>query len=261
MKRLTLMVILAAGVIGLHTVFGVVYAQDDHGGDSPPPDQVAALRGAAVFAEFCQACHGPQGEAIGADAAFGAITVQAETARTVIEKGPDSAPETEAVMPPYGKILSGGQIDDLLAYLNTWESGAVPPLPEPTMHGVPDQVPDYFGDPHAGAVVYARFCYGCHGPEGAGRQKPDFPPFKWTGQTAAWVRGEHVPAFGESAGGPLSETQITDLETYMASWDRAGSSDKPESEGVNVLVVVAGVLAVAAVGGVYWSRAVRADRA
>jgi mono/diheme cytochrome c family protein len=256
MKRLTLILALAAGMVVLIAALGTAYAQDHQGGE--PKDEFAAIRGAAVYAEFCQACHGPQGEAIGTGAAFAAITAHAETAHDVIEGGRDSG---GAVMPPYGSLLNAGQIDDLIAYLETWESGAVPPLPEPNIHDVPDQVPDYFGDPHAGAVIYAKFCDGCHGPEGEGRKKPDFPPFEFTGTTAAFVRDEHVPAFGESAGGPLSDTQITDLETYMASWKAGGSESEQKSEGVNVLIVVVGALAIVTIGGAYLSRIVATEHA
>jgi mono/diheme cytochrome c family protein len=249
MKRFTLILTLAAGVIVLIAALGTAYAQDGHGEGAEAEDEFAAIRGAAVYAEFCQACHGPHGEAIGTGAAFGAITGDVEAARDVIDKGRDSDEANGAAMPPYGKILEVDQVDDLLAYLETWESGEVPPLPEPNIHGVPDQVPDYFGDPHAGAVVYAKFCNGCHGPAGEGRKKPDFPSFEFTGQTAAFVRDEHVPAFGESAGGPLSDTQI------------AEASDEPESEGVNVLIVVIGALAIVAIGGAYLSRIVTTERA
>jgi mono/diheme cytochrome c family protein len=261
MKRFTRILTLTAGVTLLIAVFGPVYAQDGPGEGGEAEDEFAPIRGAAVYAEFCQACHGPQGEAIGTGAAFGAITGSVEAARDVIDKGRASDAANGAVMPPYGEILKVNQIDDLLAYLETWESGSVPPLPEPNIHGVPDQVPDYFGDPHAGAVVYAKFCDGCHGPEGEGRKKPDFPPFKFTGQTAAFVRDEHRPAFGESAGGPLSDTQITDLETYMASWKTGAALDEQKSEGVNVLIVVVGALAIVAIGGAYLSRIVATERA
>jgi mono/diheme cytochrome c family protein len=247
MKRY--MLILAAGAALLMAALGTALAQDgngEHAGDAED-----AIRGAAVFAEFCQACHGPQGEAIGTGAAFGAIEVDPENAQETIKN---------EHQPPYGKLLTQAQIDELIAYLETWESGEVPPLPEPNIHDVPDSV-DYFGDPHEGAVIYAKFCDGCHGPKGEGRQKPDFSPFEFSDKTARIVREEHVPAFGEAAGGPLSEAQITDLETYMASWQEGGAEGERKSEGINVLIVVAGALAIVAIGGAYLSRIITTEQA
>lgn len=245
MKKLMLILTLAAGLLLLIAALGTVYAQDGQG----EGDEFAAVRGAAVYAEFCQACHGPQGESIGT--AFQAITYDAATARDVIET---------LHQPPYGKLLSAAQIDEVIAYLATWESGEVPPLPEPNIQDVPESVPDYGGDPRAGAVVYAKFCEGCHGQDGAGRDQAGFPAFKFTSKTAQFVSEKHAPAFGQAAGGPLTDEQITDLETYMASW-KTETQKKPRSEGINVLIVVAGALAIVAIGGAYLSRIVMTEQA
>ena len=166
MKRLVLSGTLAAGVLLLMAALGTAYAQDDHGGEGDE----AAARGAAVYAEFCQACHGPQGEATGTGLAFAAMAFEEDSAREVIEQG------HEDLMPPYADVLRGEQIDDVMAYLHTWESGDVPPLPEPNIHEALESVPGYNGDPHEGAIVYAKFCNGCHGPQGEGRGEPQFPP-------------------------------------------------------------------------------------
>jgi mono/diheme cytochrome c family protein len=219
----------------------------------------AALRGAAVYAEFCQACHGPHGEAIGTGPAFAAIQYQAGTAQDVIANGKASDTANRPGMPSYGKILNQGQIDDVLAYMETWSTGQTPPLPEPNIGPVPEQVPGYFGDAAAGAVVYAKFCNGCHGPQGKGRAKPEFPPLKFTHDTLVTARdgtaNVYMPGFGISAGGPLSDQQLTDLETYMASWS-VKVENPSEDRGVSLLLVVMGILAITGVGAVYISRMV-----
>ena len=147
--------------------------------------------------------------------------------------------------------------------MGTWETHDTPPLPEPNIHGVPALVPDHFGDPVAGAVLYAKHCSGCHGLEGKGRSKPKVPAIELTGETMRIVAEGHpnvlMPAFGAAAGGPLSEAQITDLETYMASWELTEQRKKPESEGVNVLVIVMGATAIILVGGAYMSRVVKTE--
>jgi mono/diheme cytochrome c family protein len=264
MKRLVPTLALIVGVMLVIAALAAVQlasAQEGQGGGESGPGaqsaDLAALRGAAVYAEFCQACHGPQGEAIGTGPAFAAIQYQAATARDVVVNGKASDTATGPGMPPYGKILDQGQIDDVLAYMATWSTGQTPPLPEPNIGPVPEQVPGYFGDPAAGAVVYARFCNGCHGPHGEGRAKPDFPPLQFTHDTLVSTRDGtaniYMPAFGAAAGGPLTDQQLTDLETYMASWSLKAPSTSTD-RGVSLLLVVTGILAITTVGGVYLSR-------
>lgn len=231
-----------------------VYAQ---GGEE---NDLAPLRGAAVYAEFCQACHGPRGEAIGDGPAFAAITFSAETVQGVIVQGIDSDPDNGVAMPGYGELLQTDQVDDLIAYMKTWETDQTPPLPEPNLTAAVDMVETYPGDPQTGASVYARFCYGCHGAEGHGREAPDFPGFEPSAKVLLVVNEGHgintVPTFAESAGGPLSSEQVQDLDAYIASWRLAKpSEDKNDTpEGMSVLVVLFGLLMIAAVGGFYWSR-------
>jgi mono/diheme cytochrome c family protein len=254
MKRL--MLILTAGM--LLAALGTVYAQEGQGegaeNNSEQNNSFAAIRGAAVYAEFCQACHGPQGEATGTGAAFAAITFNEQTARPAIEAG-------GAIMPAYNQVLTTGQINDLIAYMETWGTGSVPPLPEPNIHDVPEHVPGYAGDGYTGAVIYAKTCAGCHGLEGEGRGQPGFPAFEFTDTTAAFVRDDHVPAFGMAAGGPLSDQQIADLETYMASWQAENQEGRAKSEGINALIVVTGALAIVVIGGAYMSRVVATEQA
>ena len=244
--------LVAVGVL-LMAALGTAYAQEGQDGGEQG-DNLAAIRGAAVFAEFCQACHGPQGEAIGTGAAFAAVTYHEDTTSGIIQQGGE-------IMPAYGKLLSEEQLNDVLAYLETWKSGSVPPLPEPNIHNVPDSMPGYAGNPQAGAVVYAKYCVGCHGVEGEGHSQPSFPPFEFTDISAQVVSTQHVPAFGEASGGPLSDQQITDLNAYMATWQSAENPEDTTNKGINVLIVVVGVLAIVTIGGAYLSRVVATERA
>jgi mono/diheme cytochrome c family protein len=254
MRRVIPFLALAAGVLLLAAP--MVSAQDGHGeGGEGAGDEQAALRGAAVFAEFCQACHAPGGTVVSSGAAFAAIEYHPDEARDVILKGAQPE-ESGAVMPAYQKLLKDQQVDDLLAYLDTWTTGEIPPLPEPNLVAKVVQVPDYFGDPAAGAAIYAKSCYGCHGDEGKGRLKPDFPPFNFNAETRLIVRDTHVPAFGVAAGGSLTDEQLTDLETYMASWAVTEKEEPASSKGVNVLIVVMGIGAIVLVGAAYMSRMV-----
>jgi mono/diheme cytochrome c family protein len=261
MKRWTLILTLAVSVILIMVALPAAAQEGgDQGGDKSQPGgdfSESAQRGAVVYAAHCQACHGPTGEAIGTGPAFAAINYDPDSARETIMAGEDTNLEDGVAMPPYSAVLDAEALDDLIAYLETWRSGAVPPLPEPRLHDVPEHVPDYFGDPHEGAVIYARFCSGCHGPEGEGRDKPKVPALELNVNTLDIVANGHpnvyMPAFGAESGGPLNDSQLTDLETYMASWSLGGDESEADS-GVNVLIVVMGAAAILAVGGVYLAR-------
>lgn len=225
-------------------------------------DTKAARRGAALYAEYCQACHGPQGEAIGEGLAFAAIAYDPAAARTVITAGLDSDPGDGAAMPPYlrgeGGPLSPDQINDVIAYLDTWGTGETPALPQPNITASVTHVPDYFGDPGAGAVVYARFCYGCHGAEGQGRRERHFPAIEDAKDPIRVVYtgtdNPYMPAFAAGAGGPLTEAQIKDLDAYLASWRIKEPERGPSARGIDTLLVIMGVLAVGAVGWFYTAR-------
>lgn len=223
-------------------------------------DGQEARFGAAVYAEFCQTCHGPRGEPIAEGAAFQAIAFDAETAREVIAQGRDSDPDDGAAMPAYaqtsGGPLSEAQIDQVMAYMATWESGDVPSLPAPNLRAEVELVPDHFGDVQHGATVYATSCYGCHGAEGRGRVPPNFPGFAYdpdTFRTVVASGTDHplMPGFSVEVGGPLTETDLEDLETYVASWNVQAQESQPSPAGWATFMVILGVLAILAVGGYY----------
>ncbi|NLF75893.1 MAG: c-type cytochrome [Chloroflexi bacterium] len=252
----------------------VAVAQDGHGPEDEggvAGGEYAPQRGAALYAEFCQACHGPQGEAAGDGPAFVAIEYDPDTARAIIAGGLDTTPDDGALMPAYGEaeggLLDEAQLDDLLAYMATWETGDTPPLPAPNIRSDAERVAGFAGDPEAGAVVYAASCYGCHGAEGQGRGVENFPGFDVSGDTLAVVRtgtgSDTMPGFVAAAGGPLSEQQLDDLDAYLASWTlppdpaEAAKSDIPK--GTNVLLIVMGAAAILVVGAAYMSQVVRTE--
>ena len=268
MKRWMAILTLAFGALLALGAAQPVLAQDGHGSESGDAD-LAALRGAAVYAEFCQACHGPQGEALGTGEAFAAIdaaALEGDGARLAILEGAGSA-ESGAAMPPYGKVLSEAQIADLLAYIGTWATGETPALPEPNIGHVQERVEGFAGDPVAGAAVYARFCAGCHGMSGAGRDAPAFP--KLEGEPVQMVRvaregheNPTMPAFSAEQGGPLSDDQLANLEAYLATWaDHETSQEQDDGRGYSLLIVVAGVIAILLIGVTYMARLVVKEEA
>lgn len=230
------------------------YAQDDGSEHNP-----AALRGAALYAEFCRACHGPQGEAIADNPAFHEITnFDPNVAKGRINQGYDSDPGNDIMMIGYGDDdngpLSSIQIDDILVYMSTWTDpeAETPELPEPHLApGENDATGP--GDAEHGAIIYASYCLGCHGLNAQGRGLDNFPAFEINENSKRIAeRGEghdSVPAFSAELGGPLTSTDLDDLDAYLKSIDAEEESDQPE--GVSILLIILGLGAVAAVGGVY----------
>src|SRR5690606_2372052 len=60
-----------------------------------------------------------------------------------------------------------------------------------------------------------------------------------------------MPGFSVEAGGPLTEDDLVDLETYVASWSVQAQQPNPSPAGWATFVVILGVLAILAVGGYY----------
>ncbi|NLX11851.1 MAG: c-type cytochrome [Chloroflexi bacterium] len=270
MKRMIPVLALVAGLVLVLVAAWLaqpVLAQD--GEEDEAGGSLAAWRGAALYAEFCQACHGPRGEALGEHPAFAAVEYDPETAQDVIAHGLDTDPNDGVAMPPYagesGGLLDGAQIDDLIAFMETWETDDAPPLPEPNLTTEIERVSGYEGDPQAGATVYAKFCYGCHGEQGEGRGQPIFSPIRRTSEIRQIVglgyNSEYMPAFGAEAGGPLSDEDMDNLIAYVASWplERAAAGESDTPIGLNLLIVFMGAAAIIGVAGVYLTNVVRTE--
>lgn len=267
MKRWMVILAMGCGVVfalSVMTATHPVLAQDGHGeetggedgggdgaGGEAAGDNLAALRGAAVYAEFCQACHGPAGEGMGEGDAFAAITFNEESARKAIAEGWSVGEAAVAAMPAYDDVLSDEQIEDLIAYMATWETGDAPPLPEPNIH-VEEEL-------EAGAILYAKFCAGCHGVNGEGRGHKAFPRLDVdTADLDHVIRQGHqsvyMLAFGEEHGGPLNDEQIGELEAYLVTLQPEETGEEEDQRGYSLLIVVSGVIAILIVGAVYMAR-------
>lgn len=269
MKRWMAILALVSGTALLLGAWGAaptVFAQggdgeeSGHGNEGEEGDTgVAALRGAALYAEFCQACHGPRGEGLGTSPAFAAIQFEPEQARQAIVNG--IGPMGNAAMPAYADLFDEAEIADLLAYMATWSGEEVPPLPEPNIGDVPEQLEGVPGSPAAGARIYASFCGGCHGVNGRGRGAPAFPPL--SGEPAEIVRVAReghanplMPAFGQAQGGPLNDAQLADLQAYLTTWPQQAAAEEDSQRGYSLLIVIGGAIAILLVGAIYMARAI-----
>jgi mono/diheme cytochrome c family protein len=253
---LSLLIFSGLGLVGVSLLTRQpIYAQD--GKEQIDP---AALRGAALYAEFCQACHGPKGEAVGSNPAFRAISsYDPNFAKGRISQGYDANPNDNIRMIGYGKDYKGPltsiQIDDILVYMSTWaQADATPELPKPNLAPGANEVIGA-GDPEHGAIIYATYCLGCHGLNAQGRGLANFPAFTINENTRRIVeRGEGhgvVPAFAAAFGGPLAAGDIDDLDAYLRSIKVTDKDNQPA--GVNILLIILGLAAVGGVGAAYYA--------
>ncbi len=261
-KRLTMISLILLGI----ALVAVGMAQTTHAQEGEDHADPAVLRGAALYAEFCGACHGPQGEAIAAGPAFHVITdYDPSFVKGRIVEGYDADPDDDFMMIGYGEDyngpLSNEQIDDILAYMNTWsdEETSTPHLPEPNLEPGEAEVIGS-GDPEHGAVVYAITCLGCHGRNAQGRDLDNFPAFTIDENARRIVsRGEGhgpVPALSIDMGGPLTDEDLDDLDAYLKSIE---AEDAEQAEGVSILLIILGLGAVGAVGGAYFANQRRSN--
>jgi cbb3-type cytochrome c oxidase subunit III len=123
--------------------------------------------GAHVFVQFaCAQCHGLNGEG-GVSSDVPSLTaagkeLTAVELRKIIDHGlGESANPTKPYMPVWGAVISGRQVNELVAYIRA----GLPGVPDAT----PPPVPRGQGLEVAGAALYVRDgCINCHGPNGLG---------------------------------------------------------------------------------------------
>jgi cytochrome c oxidase cbb3-type subunit 3 len=215
-RTTTLALLIAVAMLGLYQA---ARAQ------TPTPEPLEL--GARLFAQNCAVCHGPQGQGrIGATLAKNWPSIRPDlTVENIIQNGVSGSP-----MPAWsqanGGPLSQAEIDALVQYILSWETGGAPVFtPAPTATLVPPitPIPNVAGDPNKGAALFAENCVVCHGPEGQGRIGATLaqnwpgvrPDLNIRNTIASGVSGSQMPAWGQAYGGPLNETEIDNLVAYI----------------------------------------------
>ncbi len=193
---------------------------------TPAPRQQLE-QGARLYAENCAVCHGANGEGrVGATLAKNWPSIRPDLrVRDTIENGIAGSP-----MPAWGQKnggpLSEAEIEALVAYILSWESGG-PRLIPPTPTFIPrprlTPPPQVEGDPNRGALLFDQNCVVCHGPNGEGRvgarlAKPWSsirPDLEIKSAITNGISGSPMPAWSQAQGGPLSEAEINDLVAFV----------------------------------------------
>ncbi len=187
--------------------------------------------GAQIYAQNCAVCHGAEGEGrVGATLSKDWPSIRPDlVTKDTIAKGVVGSP-----MPAWsqenGGPLSNEQIDAVVYYILSWQTGGAPQIPpQDTATARPQisPVPDIEGDPNQGSVLYDQNCALCHGENGEGRfgatlakAWPSFrPDLSIKATIERGVDGTYMPAWSQENGGPLSPAEIDDLVSYVMSWD------------------------------------------
>ena len=212
----------------------VVLAQEE--------DDAQGQLGAQVYVENCAVCHGADGEGrVGATLSKDWPSIRPDlVALDTIAKGVEGSP-MPAWGQEYGGPLSDEEIVAVVFYILSWQTGGAPqitPQYTATAHPEISPVPDVAGDPNQGASLYDQNCAVCHGATGEGRigvsLAKAWPSFRADLSIKATiergVENSPMPAWSQSNGGPLSESEINDLVAFVMSWDTAEPQPEPTTE-------------------------------
>jgi mono/diheme cytochrome c family protein len=239
--------ILIAGLLAMILLAAPARAQEGEG----DPE-----RGAELFAENCAVCHGQTGEGrIGAELndVFVSMSPDAALHQTISEG------RAGTFMPAWGEAsggpLSDQDIDDIVAYVESWGTTYEPPAPAPPRPQVEiPPVPEVDGDPNNGYTVFQQNCAACHGESGEGRIGANLTTAFAVIEPGAYgisvisngVDGTLMPAWSQDNGGPLSEQEIDDAVAYLISIQRhpAQTGGEVVGRGSALPLVIVGVLAV-----------------
>jgi mono/diheme cytochrome c family protein len=262
-----LAVLFILGAVSLYFSAFLVRAQEEI-------DQEKLDRGARLYQENCAVCHGPDGEGrVGATLARNWPSIRPDlTVQNTIENGiPGTA------MPPWsqanGGPLSEDQIDDLVYFILSWQTGGAPAVeagPSPTRRPTLEPIPEVSGDPNNGAVLYDANCVVCHGVNGEGRigatlerNWPSIrPDLSVRNVIMNGVAGSPMPAWSQANGGPLTDQEIDDLTAFILTLEAANGAPQsgeqqtalPVQPGVSWAIWVGALILVILVGVLFSSR-------
>ncbi len=187
------------------------------------PGEGDPARGTTLYIGNCAPCHGSNGEgdALGPPLNLTDVLVKDDDfLRTITREG---IPGTAMI--DFGTRMNAQDIDDVIAFMRTWQPKARPRLGE--------------GDAENGAKVYASSCAACHGSEGEGTaigpglnraellaKGDDFLSVT----TREGISGTSMVAFEDR----LNDQEIEDIIAFIRSWSQGPPVDGDVGNGAKV---------------------------
>jgi len=185
-------------------------------------------QGSQIFDANCAVCHGSEGQGrVGVNLSndWPAIDPTAFT-RAVIEQGVSGTPMTPWSQ-QYGGPLDDQEIEDVVAFVTSLSGGRSDMAPTATPFPVTPvpTVPGSTGDAGQGQALFAQNCAMCHGEQGQGRKGADLAqgfssidPQQYVRATVAQgIDNTAMPAWSQSNGGPLTESEIDDISAFIVN--------------------------------------------
>jgi mono/diheme cytochrome c family protein len=192
--------------------------------------------GAYLYVQNCYRCHLTYQKArMGRGVATDTLT------RTIVNG------KTSTQMTPFSRMRGGNlrnkEIEDIVAYIETWEKLGGPLALPSALTKAPEvdpaalipiglpKFPPVKGDARQGAQLYSRYCKRCHGSSGEGYLGPRLAKTWWSLRPDLTVKsfikqgvpGSIMPAWSQNAGGTLSAKEIEDLVTHILRWSNPKS--------------------------------------
>jgi cytochrome c oxidase cbb3-type subunit III len=203
---------------------GAAPGQPRKGSEMPAPSDVVDF--GTLYAENCAACHGPDGRGGAAIALANPVylaIVDQSSMRAVIADGVRGT-SMPAFAQRAGGMLTEKQIDAIVSGIRSrWRDPAA-------LAGVhpPSYAATSAGDVNRGAAVYQTFCQACHGADGRGGPKgSDITNDSFLALASDQYLRTLVIAGrpelgapdwrGYIAGQPMSEQDVTDVVSWLAS--------------------------------------------
>lgn len=190
-------------------------------------DQTQIEHGARLYAENCAVCHGENGEGrVGATLAQNWPSIRPDLRiRETVENGILGSPMI-AWSQANGGPLSGEEIDALVTYILTWETGGpryIAPTPTFAPRVLITAIPNVEGDPNRGALLFEQNCVVCHGTSGEGRVGAALaksfasvrPDLAVKNTVSNGVSGSPMPAWSQAKGGPFSDQDVNDVTAFV----------------------------------------------
>jgi mono/diheme cytochrome c family protein len=236
--------LLVGALLALILMTGIVTLAQEPGETGDP------VQGAALYAEYCVACHTSDGGARAAvHPAFAAAITYDVSFEEVVAAG---VPDTFMIgwSADNDGPLSDADIQDLRAYAQSWQSEEPVALPAPAIPA------DLSPQAALGAELYAVNCAGCHAMDGQGRDLEHFPAIGPDADVLTVARrgiaDAMMPPFAQDHGGPLTEDELNAIMTYVRTWEQPDPLVKAAEEGpegVGLLILLIGLFAVAVLVG------------